>query len=153
MKPNRILLNLAVSLSLILLLFTTIDAVDREEGMDCDHLHGVLASIPGIYPEGYGAFTESGYLFGKDAALDYAIDPSYGFSEKIMPAQSYLRFEHPGFTEAEFGSALQQVRRIALEEFDFDMNGYELDQSFVKAFEHSGMELCNYYIRIPLKSK
>ena len=129
------------------------DKVDAEDGMDCDHLHGVLASIPGRYDEGYGAFTKDGYLFGKDAALDYEVDPSYGFTEVTLPAKRYLRFEHPGFTEAEFGAALRQVRRIALEDFDFEMNGYEIDDSFVKAFEHSGMELCYYFIRIPLKSK
>lgn len=129
------------------------ELVDQEEGMDCDELHGVLASIPGVFNEGYGAFTEKGYLFGKDAAIDYVIDPKYHFSEVIIPEMKYLRFEHPGFREAEFGEALQQVRRIALEEFDFELQGYTLDQSFVKAYEHSGMEICYYMIRIPLKSK
>ncbi|QMS85845.1 AraC family transcriptional regulator [Candidatus Xianfuyuplasma coldseepsis] len=127
--------------------------VDQEEGNDCDELHGVLASIPGRYSEGYGAFTANGYLFGKDAAIDYQVDPRYGFQEVIIPEQTYLVFEHPGFTEAEFEMALRQVRRIALEDFDVDIKDYEFDQSFVKAYEHSGMELCYYFIRIPLKSK
>jgi AraC-like DNA-binding protein len=128
-------------------------AEQERQGKDCDHLHGVLASMPGIFPEGYGAFTEHGYLFGKDCPLDYEVDPSFGFQETILPEQQYLRFEHPGFTEAEFGEALNQVRRIALEAFDFELNGYELDRSFVRAFEHSGMDLCYYFIRIPLRSK
>lgn len=127
------------------------DLVDKEKDMDCDELHGLLASIPGEFSEGYGAFTENGYIFGKDASLDFKIDPKYGFTEKIIPTQKYLKFEHPGFTEAEFGDALNQVRRIALEEFDFEMNNYEVDHSFVKAYEHSGMEICFYTIRIPLK--
>ena len=63
----------------------------------------------------------------------------------------YLQFEHPGFTEAEFAEALTQVRRVALEKFDFELNGYDIDQSFVNAYEHSGMELCYYFIRIPIK--
>lgn len=125
---------------------------EEKSGKDCNLLHGILASIPGIYPEGYGAFTENGYIFGKDASLDYNIDPKYGFKELVIPKMKYLRFEHPGFTEAEFGDALNQVRRIALEEFDFELNNYETDNSFVKAYEHSGMELCFYFIRIPLKS-
>lgn len=129
------------------------DLVDTEEGMDCDELHGLLASIKGIYPEGYGAFTSTGYIFGKDAPLDYIIDKKYGFSEVIIPKAKYLTFEHPGFIEAEFGEALNQVRRVALENFDFEMNHYERDESFVKAYEHSGMEVCIYKIRIPLKMK
>jgi len=129
------------------------DMVDKEEGMDCDILHGVLASIPGLYGEGYGAFTKNGYIFGKDAAINYIIDKKYNFNEKIIPTQKYLKFEHPGFKEAEFGAALAQVRRIALQEFDFEMNNYEIDNSFVDAYEHSGMEICFYFIRVPLKSK
>lgn len=127
--------------------------VDQEEGMDCDVLHGLLASIPGIFPEGYGAFTSDGYLFGKDAPLGYQVDPSYHFEEVIIPTMKYLRFEHPGFKEAEFAQALEQTRKIALEEFDYELEGYELDDSFVKAYEHSSMDICVYYIRIPLKSK
>jgi AraC-like DNA-binding protein len=122
-------------------------------GKDCNLLHGVLASIPGIFPEGYGGFTKNGYLFGTDAPLDYDIEPSYGFNVKVIPEQTYLRFEHPGFTEAEFEEALRQVRRIALQEFDMKMHNYIVDDSFVKAYEHSGLELCYYYIRIPIKSK
>lgn len=125
----------------------------EKEGHDCDLLHGVLASIGGIYPEGYGAFTEKGYIFGTDAPIDYKIDPKYKFKETIIPTQKYLVFEHPGFKEAEFGDALRQVRRIALEEFDFELKGYKLDDSFVKAYEHSGMEICYYFIRVPLKSE
>ena len=125
----------------------------EQQGKDCDLLHGVLASIPGVFPEGYGAFLKDGYLFGTDAALEYEVDPTYGFTEVILPEQRYIKFEHPGFTEAEFGAALQQVRRVALETFDVDLDKYELDRSFVQAFEHSGMELCYYFIRIPLKSK
>lgn len=125
----------------------------ERQGNDCDVLHGVLASIPGVFNEGFGGFTKDGYLFGTDAPIDYEVDPTYGFHILKRPEQTYLRFEHPGFTEAEFGDALRQVRRIALEEFDMEMNNYEVDQSFVKAFEHSGMELCYYFIRIPLKSK
>jgi len=64
-----------------------------------------------------------------------------------------LVFEHPGFKEAEFGDALNQVRRIALKEFDFQLKGYEIDNSFVSAYEHSGMDICYYFIRIPLKSE
>lgn len=128
------------------------DLVDKEEAMDCDHLHGILASIPGVFSEGYGAFTKTGYIFGKDADVNYEIDPKYGFSEKIIPTMKYLKFEHPGFNEAEFGDSLQQVRRIALEEFDFKLQGYNIDTSFVEAYEHSGMEICFYFIRIPLKS-
>lgn len=128
------------------------EKVDQEPGMDCDYLHGLLASIPGIYQEGYGAFTKEGYIFGTDAPLDYEVDSKYGFSETIIEEQKYLVFEHPGFLEAEFGDALNQVRRIALEEFDFALKGYEIDDSFVKAYEHSGMEACFYFIRIPLKS-
>ena len=124
---------------------------EEKAGKDCDQLHGVLASIPGIFEEGYGAFTKNGYIFGKDATVDYESDAKYGFKEKIIPAGKYLRFEHPGFKEAEFGEALNQVRRIALKEFDFEMNGYEIDDSFVKAYEHSGMEICVYFVRIPLK--
>ena len=127
--------------------------VDQEDGKDCDELHGVLASIPGVFQEGYGAFTTDGYLFGKDAAVDYEIDPKYGFTERILPAQMYIKFTHPGFQEAEFETALKQVRRIALKEFNIDLKDYQLDQSFVNAFEHSGMEICYYFIRIPLKSK
>ncbi len=129
------------------------DKVDQEEGMDCDYLHGLLASIPGIYQEGFGAFTENGYIFGKDAPLDYFIDPSLGFKEIIIPKTNYLVFEHPGFTEAEFGEALKQVRRVALEKFDYQLHQYQVDTSFVKAYEHSGMEICYYLIRIPLKSE
>lgn len=121
-----------------------------KEGYDCDRLHGVFASIKGIYPEGYGAFTEHGYIFGKDAPLDFELNEP-GISEVIIPKMSYLQFEHPGFTEAEFGEALNQVRRVALEKFDFDINNYKRDTSFVKAYEHSGMELCYYFIRIPIK--
>lgn len=127
--------------------------VMEQEGHDCDLLHGVLASIPGVFPEGYGAFTNTGYLFGTDCAIDYPVDPKYGFKEIVLPEQTYIRFEHPGFTEAEFGDALRQVRRIALETFDVDIDGYVQDTSFVNAYEHSGMELCYYFIRIPLKSK
>jgi len=65
---------------------------------------------------------------------------------------TYLRFEHPGFTEAEFGEALTHVRKIALEDFDFEIKGYKVDKSFVQAYEHSGMEICIYFIRIPLKT-
>lgn len=129
------------------------DLVDKEEDMNCDHLHGVLASIKGVYDEGYGAFTDTGYIFGTDAPYNYKMDSSFGFTEKIIEEQQYLQFEHPGFTEAEFGQALNQVRRIALKEFDFEMNNYEIDNSFVKAYEHSGAEICFYFIRIPLKSK
>lgn len=125
----------------------------EKEGYDCNLLHGVLASIEGTFDEGYGAFTENGYIFGKDAPVDFEIDPKYKFNEMIIPTQKYLQFEHPGFQEAEFGDALNQVRRIALEEFDFEMNGYEIDNSFVKAYEHSGMEICFYFVRIPLKSR
>jgi AraC-like DNA-binding protein len=123
------------------------------DGYDCDMLHGVLASIEGIYPEGYGAFTNKGYIFGTDAPLDYTIDPKYKFKETIIPAKKYLVFEHPGFKEAEFGNALNQVRRIALKEFDFELKGYKIDTSFVSAYEHSGMDICYYFIRIPLKSE
>lgn len=125
----------------------------EDQGADCDKLHGVLASIPGVFPEGYGGFTQDGYLFGTDCATDYNIDSAYGFEEIILPKTTYIRFEHPGFTEAEFEAALRQVRRVALDKFDVDISGYETDDSFVKAFEHSGMELCYYFIRIPLKSK
>lgn len=125
---------------------------EEENGKDCNLLHGILASIPGEFSEGYGAFTEKGYIFGKDASVDYEIDPKYGFKEKIIPTQKYLKFEHPGFKEAEFGEALNQVRRIALKEFDFEMNNYKIDESFVKAYEHSGMEICFYFVRVPLKS-
>ena len=127
-------------------------AKEEANGKDCNLLHGILESIPGVFKEGYGAFTENGYIFGKDSSVDYTIDPKYGFKEKIIPSQKYLKFEHPGFSEAEFSDALNQVRRIALEEFDFEMNNYKIDESFVKAYEHSGMEICFYYIRIPLKS-
>jgi len=127
------------------------DMVDKEEGMDCDLLHGVLASIPGKYPEGFGAFTKDGYLFGKDARIDYD-KGAYPFEETIIPTQKYLIFEHPGFMEAEFGEALKQVRRIALETFDFKLHNYQLDTSFVTAYEHSGMELCYYFIRIPIET-
>ena len=125
---------------------------EEKAGKNCDQLHGLLASIPGDFSEGYGAFTKTGYIFGKDASVDYEIDPKYGFKEVIIPTKKYLRFEHPGFIEAEFASALNQVRRIALEEFDFALHDYEVDPSFVKAYEHSGMELCFYFIRIPLKN-
>lgn len=125
----------------------------EKEGHDCNKLHGVLASIDGIYPEGYGAFTDNGYIFGTDAPVDYEIDKSYKFKEKIIEAQKYLVFEHPGFSEENFGEALQQVKRIALKEFDFEMKGYEIDNSFVNAFEHSGMDICIYFIRVPLKTK
>ena len=125
---------------------------EEENGKDCDLLHGLLASILGEFSEGYGAFTSDGYMFGKDAAIDYEIDSKYGFKEKIIPTKKYLKFEHPGFKEAEFGEALNQVRRLALTEFDFKMNNYEIDDSFVKAYEHSGMDICFYFIRIPLKS-
>ena len=126
--------------------------VDAEEGMDCDYLHGVLASIKGLYSEGFGAFTEDGYLFGKDAPLTYELEGDYPFEEVVIPAQKYLQFEHPGFTEAEFEVALKQVRQLALHDFDYRLEGYEIDHSFVKAYEHSGMELCFYFIRIPIKS-
>lgn len=125
---------------------------EEKDGKDCNLLHGVLASIPGTYKEGYGAFTDKGYIFGKDASLDFEIDKKYGFKEKVIPTMKYLRFEHPGFKEAEFGEALNQVRRIALKEFDFEMHNYEIDTSFVNAYEHSGMEICFYFVRIPLKS-
>jgi len=125
---------------------------EEKDGKDCNLLHGILASIPGTFDEGYGAFTETGYIFGKDADIDYEIDKKYNFKEKIIPTQKYLRFEHPGFLEAEFGQALNQVRRIALEEFNYELRGYTIDDSFVKAYEHSGMEICMYFIRIPLKS-
>jgi AraC-like DNA-binding protein len=127
------------------------EKVDAEPNMDCDYLHGMLASMPGIYDEGFGAFLEDGYLFGKDVPLNYQVDPSLGFKEIIIEEQQYLIFEHPGFKEAEFEEALRQVRRVALEKFDFQMNGYELDQSFVKAYEHSGIDVCQYFMRIPLK--
>ncbi len=122
----------------------------EQEGHDCDKLHGVLASIPGHFNEGYGGFRDDGYLFGTDAPLDYEVDPSYGFKVKQVETKKYLRFEHPGFKEVEFEEALRQVRRIALKEFDFDMKDYERDTSFVNAYEHSGMEICYYFIRIPL---
>ena len=126
---------------------------EEESGKNCDLLHGILASIPGIFPEGYGAFTDSGYIFGKDAHIDYEIDKKYQFKERIIPTQKYLRFEHPGFKEAEFGDAVEQVRKIALDEFDFKMKGYKVDKSFVNAYEHSSMDICLYFIRIPLKSE
>ena len=94
---------------------------------------------------------KNGYIFGKDAPLDYEVDKKYGFKERIIDEKHYLVFTHPGFTESEFGDALKQVRRIALIEYDFDMDGYEIDNDFVKAYEHSGMEICFYFIRIPLK--
>ena len=125
----------------------------EKEGHDCDLIHGVLASIGGIYEEGYGAFTEKGYIFGTDAPIDFEIDSKYKFKEIIIEAQKCLIFEHPGFLEAEFAEALNQVRRIALKEFDFDLKGYRIDDSFVKAYEHSGMEICYYFVRIPLKSE
>lgn len=125
----------------------------EEQGLDCDKLHGVLASIPGVFTEGYGGFTKDGYLFGTDCEVDYKVEPSYGFNEKILPETTYIKFEHPGFTEAEFETALRQVRRVALEKFDVDIKDLEVDSSFVNAYEHSGMELCYYFIRIPLKSK
>jgi AraC-like DNA-binding protein len=121
------------------------------EGKDCNLLHGLLASIPGTFNEGYGAFTEKGYIFGKDAPVDYEVDQKYGFKERIIDQKPYLVFSHPGFTESQFGEALNQVRRIALTEYDFDMDRYEIDNRFVKAYEHSGMEICYYFIRIPLK--
>jgi AraC-like DNA-binding protein len=127
------------------------EKVDAEEGMDCDYLHGLLASMPGIYEEGFGGFLEDGYLFGKDVPLDYEVDKALGFEERIIEEANYLVFEHPGFQEAEFAQALKQVRRVALEKFDVQMHGYKLDQSFVKAYEHSGMDVCVYFIRIPLK--
>lgn len=127
------------------------EKVDTEKGMDCDYLHGMLASMPGIYEEGFGAFTKDGYLFGTDVPLDYEVDTSLGFDEKIIEEKQYLIFEHPGFLEAEFGEALAQVRRVALKKFDFEMHGYALDQSFVEAYEHSGMDVCYYFIRLPLK--
>lgn len=126
---------------------------EEENGKDCNLLHGVLASIPGEFPEGYGAFTKNGYIFGKDCALDYKVDPKYGFKEIVIPTKKYLKFEHPGFKEAEFGEALNQVRRIALKEFDFELKNYQRDTSFVEAFEHSGMDICVYYIRIPLNNE
>lgn len=127
------------------------EKVDQEPNMDCDALHGVLSSIPGKYDEGFGAFTDDGYLFGTDCDLEYDVS-DFPFEEKIIPTQKYIIFEHPGFEEVEFSEALQQVRRVALEKFDYELNGYKLDQSFVKAYEHSGMELCFYFIRIPLIS-
>lgn len=129
------------------------EKVDQEEGMDCDYLHGLLASIQGVYDEGYGAFTNDGYIFGKDAPLDFTLEAKYGFQTKVIEEQQYLQFEHPGFSEAEFGAALEQVRKTALQDFDFDLEGYEVDQSFVNAYEHSGMDACFYFIRIPLKSR
>ena len=128
------------------------DTIELEDKGSCDLLHGLLASIKGKYTEGYGAFTKDGYIFGKDAELDFVIDKKYNFKEVIIPKQKYLVFEHPGFKEAEFNEALNQVRRIALKEFDFEMNGYIKDDDFVQAYEHSGMEICYYFIRIPLKS-
>lgn len=125
------------------------ELVDKEEGMDCDYLHGLLSSIKGIYKEGFGAFTKDGYLFGKDVPLDFELN-DLPFKEKIIPAAKYLVFEHPGFTESEFGQAVNQVRRIALNQFDYEIYNYKKDDSFVKAYEHSGMELCYYFIRIPL---
>lgn len=129
------------------------ELVDQEEGMDCDYLHGMLASMPGLYEEGFGAFLDDGYLFGKDVPLDYEVDKNLGFKEKIIEETGYLIFEHPGFQEAEFGEALRQVRRVALDKYDFSMHGYKIDQSFVKAYEHSGMDICFYFIRVPLKDK
>lgn len=126
--------------------------IEEEGQIDCDHMHGLLASIPGVFKEGFGAFTKDGYLFGKDSKDE--IDGSkYSLKQQQIPTQKYLVFEHPGFTEEEFGDAVKQVRRVALEKFDFELNGYELDQSFVTAYEHSGMEECYYFIRIPIKSK
>ncbi len=122
----------------------------EQAGYDCDRLHGLLSSIPGKYPEGFGAFTRTGYIFGKDAPIGYNLEEK-GILVKTIKKQSYLQFEHPGFIEAEFGEALMQVRRVALDKFDFALNEYEVDDSFVKAYEHSGMELCFYFIRIPLK--
>ncbi len=122
----------------------------EQGGYDCDRLHGIFSSIPGEFEEGFGAFTESGYIFGKDAPIDYTLDEKDILMKKIKK-QTYLQFEHPGFTEAEFGEALNQVRRVALEKFDFKLHGYEVDDSFVKAYEHSGMEICFYFIRIPIK--
>jgi len=128
------------------------EKVDHEENMDCDYLHGLLDSIKGKYKEGYGAFTKDGYLFGKDAPIDFEFDNQHGFEIKVIPTKKYLVFEHPGFIEAEFSEALNQVRKIALEKFDYEINHYEIDDSFVEAYEHSGMEICYYFIRIPLKS-
>jgi AraC-like DNA-binding protein len=123
----------------------------EREGKDCDLLHGLLASIPGVFNEGYGAFTKEGYIFGKDAAVDYYVEEKHGFKELIIPEQKYLKFEHPGFTESEFGQALNQVRRIALKDFNMEIKNFQVDDSFVRAYEHSGMELLYYFIRIPLK--
>jgi AraC-like DNA-binding protein len=123
---------------------------EEKDGKDCNLLHGILASIPGVFEEGYGAFTKQGYIFGKDADINYQIDPKYNFKERIIPTKKYLRFEHPGFLDAEFGEVLNQVRRISLKEFDFELKGYKIDASFVQAYEHSGMEICYYFIRIPL---
>ncbi len=128
------------------------ELVDSEENMDCDYLHGVLASIKGKYNEGYGAFTKTGYIFGTDAPIDYEVDQKYGFQEKIIPEQKYLVFEHPGFNEAMFGKALEETRKAA-KDFDFEMNNYIKDNQFVEAYEHNGMELCYYFIRVPLKSR
>ena len=65
----------------------------EKEGHDCDLLHGVLASIEGVYPEGYGAFTNKGYIFGTDAPLDYRIDPKYKFKEATPELLERIR-EH-----------------------------------------------------------
>jgi AraC family transcriptional regulator len=128
------------------------ELVDSEEGMNCDQLHGELTSVDGLYPEGFGAFTNDGYLFGNAVDTNFKLS-NKTFKEILIPTKKYLVFEHPGFKEEEFGAALNQVRRIALKEFDFELNGYEIDDSFVTAYEHSGLELCYYFIRIPLKNK
>jgi len=121
-----------------------------KEGKDCDYIHGMFASVEHIYKEGYGGFTDTGYIFGKDTPLDVELNID-GIKSTIIPKQTCLVFEHPGFTEAEFHDALTQVRRVALEKFDFSVNNYDVDKSFVNAYEHSGMELCVYFIRIVLK--
>ena len=36
---------------------------EEKNGKDCDLLHGVLASLPGTFTEGFGAFTKTGYIY------------------------------------------------------------------------------------------
>ncbi|QVK19910.1 AraC family transcriptional regulator [Mycoplasmatota bacterium] len=122
----------------------------KGEGIDCDEIHGYLASLPGIYKEPFGAlYTEDGkkgYMFGIAVPKSFSCDLRYELQVLEIPTSDYLIFEHPKFLDEDFANALVKTRKLALE---YDMRELDLEwnNDFVEYYEHSGLTDNFYFIR------
>jgi len=126
----------------------------EKEGIDCDKMHGYMASLPGLYKEPFGIKINQGnghkYKFGVAIPLDYKHDLDKRLIIEEVPESSYLLFEHPLFLEEDFSNAVVNTRKFKAE-YDPSVLGVEYDTGDIDYIEHSGLTDNYYFLRVPIK--